>query len=81
MESVLGSINDNLKELKALMVTVTQSQTHIATLQQGHLDQEARLRKVEQAQAAGKWTERVTWVLVSSGLAGLFSFLKFGGDK
>lgn len=79
MESVLDGINKNLSELKDLMVTVIQAQERIAALRQGHTDQEKRIWKLEHSQAAGKWTERVIWLLVSTGLVGFFKF--FGGGE
>ena len=79
MEAALNGINVTLSELKDLMVTVVRSQEHIASLQQGHIDQEKRLRRIEHTQATGKWVERVVWILVSTGLVGLFKFV--GGDK
>ena len=77
MESIQRGILENLKELKDLLITVAQSQERIATLQLEATDHKRRLHKLEIAQATGKWTERVIWVLVSAGLAGLIKF----GDK
>ena len=81
MEAALVGIDANQSKLTALMDSVIRSQEHITTLRANDADKETRLRKVELSQASGKWTERVIWILVTTGIAGLFSFIKLGGGK
>lgn len=75
MENVLEGINENLAELRQLMLAVTQSQERIASLRASTQDQEDRIRKLEHTQAAGKWMERIVWLLVA---AALTFYLNFG---
>ena len=72
LEAAVTGINTTLNDVKDLLKSSIQADERINTLQKENHDQEKRLRRLEQTQAAGRWLERVAWILVASGLGWLF---------
>lgn len=68
----MTGINTTLNDVKDLLKSSIQADERINTLQKENHDQEKRLRRLEQTQEAGRWLERVAWILVAAGLGWLF---------